>query len=67
MVKRLIQGRNNLTWVRVEPRLCYQGRRENNAVTLSATLPTYKSAIIISAINNNYAAYLLAILLIPQV
>ena len=36
----LIQGRNNVTRVRVEPRSCDQGRRWNAAFTLSATLPT---------------------------
>ena len=40
IVKRLIQGRNNMTGVRVEPRSCHQGRRKNDAFTLSTTLPT---------------------------
>ena len=40
IVKRLIQGRNNVTRVRVEPRSFDQGRRKNDAVTHSATLPT---------------------------
>ena len=40
IVKRLIQGRNNVTRVRVEPRSCDQGRRKNDAFTHSATLPT---------------------------
>ena len=40
IVKRLIQGRNNVTRVRVEPRSCDQGRRVNDAFTHSATLPT---------------------------
>ena len=39
MVKRLIQGRNNVTRVRVEP--FDHGRRKNDAFTHSATLPTY--------------------------
>ena len=41
IVKRLIQGRNNVTRVRVEPRLFDQGRRKNDAFTHSATLPTF--------------------------
>ena len=40
VVKRLIQGRNYVTWVRVEPRQFDQGRRKNDAFTHSATLPT---------------------------
>ena len=40
IVKRLIQGRNNVTRVRVEPRSFDQGRRTNDASTHSATLPT---------------------------
>ena len=40
IVKRLVQGRNNVTRVRVEPRPFDQGRRENDAFTHSATLPT---------------------------
>ena len=40
MVKRLIEGRNNVTRVRVEPKSCDQGRRNNNVFTHSATLPT---------------------------
>ena len=43
IVKRLIQGRNNVTSVRVEPRSFDQGRRKNDAFTHSATLPTYSS------------------------
>ena len=39
IVKRLIQGRNNVTWVQVEPRSFDQGRRKNDAFTHSATLP----------------------------
>ena len=38
IVKRLIQGRNNVTRVWVEPRSCDRGRRKNDAFTLSATL-----------------------------
>ena len=37
-VKRLIQGRKNVTRVRVESRSCDQGCRDNDAFTLSATL-----------------------------
>ena len=40
IVKRLIQGRNSMTRVRVEPRSFDQGRRKNDAFTYSATLPT---------------------------
>ena len=40
IVKRLIQGSNNVTRVRVEPRSFNQGRRKNDAFTISATLPT---------------------------
>ena len=40
IVKRLIQGRNTVTRVWVEPRSFDQGRRENDAFTHSATLPT---------------------------
>ena len=39
IIKRLIQGRNNVTRVRVEPRPFDQGRRKNDAVTHWATLP----------------------------
>ena len=39
IVKCLIQGRNNVTRVWVEPRACDQGRRKN-VFTLSTTLPT---------------------------
>ena len=41
IVKRLIQGRNNVTRVRVEPKPFHQGRCKNDAFTHSATLPTY--------------------------
>ena len=41
-VKRLIQGRNNVTSVQVEPRSFNQGRRKNDAFAHSATLPTMK-------------------------
>ena len=41
IVKRLIQGRNSVTRVRIEPRSCDQGRRENVTASLSATLPTF--------------------------
>ena len=40
IVKRLIQGRNNVTRVRVEPRSFNQGCRKNDAITDLATLPT---------------------------
>ena len=40
IVKRLIQGRNSVTRVRVEPKSFDQGRHKNNAFTHSATLPT---------------------------
>ena len=39
-VKHLIQGRNNVTRVRVEPRPFDQGRRKNDALTHSTTLTT---------------------------
>ena len=42
IVKRLIQGRNSVTRVRVEPRSFDQGRRKNDAFTYSATLPINK-------------------------
>ena len=41
IVKRLIQGRNNVTRVRVEPRSYDKGRRKNDAFTHSAMLPTH--------------------------
>ena len=40
IIKRLIQGRNSVTRVRVEPRSLDQGRRKNDAFTYSATLLT---------------------------
>ena len=40
IVKRLIQGRNNVTRVWVEPRPFDQGRRKNDAFTHLPTLPT---------------------------
>ena len=40
IVKRLIQGRNSVTRVRVEPGSFNQGRRKNDAFTHSTTLPT---------------------------
>ena len=46
IVKRLIQGRNNVTRVRVEPRSFDQGRRKNDAFTHSATLPTRQLFVI---------------------
>ena len=38
IVKRLIQKRNNVTWIGVELRSCNHGRRKNDSFTLSATL-----------------------------
>ena len=43
IVKRLIQGLNNVTRVQVEPRSFDQGRCKNDAFTHSATLPTVSS------------------------
>ena len=40
IVKRLIQGRNNVNRVRVEPRSFDQGHHKNDAFIHSATLPT---------------------------
>ena len=40
LVKRLIQGRNNVTRVRVEPTSFDLGRRKNDAFTHSVTLLT---------------------------
>ena len=40
IVKHLIQGRNNVTRVWVEPRSFDQGRRKNDTFTHSAMLPT---------------------------
>ena len=40
IVKRFIEGCNNVSRVRVEPESCDQGRRNNNVFTHSATLPT---------------------------
>ena len=53
IVKRLIQGRNNVTRVRVEPRSFDQSRRKNDAFTHSATLPTkvLKTKVLRSAKN----------------
>ena len=44
IVKRLIQGHNNVTRVRVQPKPFDQGRRNNDAFTHSTTLPTYMMA-----------------------
>ena len=41
IVKRLIQGRSNLTRVGVEPRSCNQGRRKSDAFNVLATLIHY--------------------------
>ena len=40
ILKRRIQRRNNLTRVRVELKSYNQGRRKNDAITLSVTLTT---------------------------
>ena len=40
IVKRLVTRHNSMTWLRVEPRSCDQGRRKNDAFTLSASLLT---------------------------
>ena len=42
-VKRLIQRRNNVIRVRVEPRSCDQDHRKNDAFTLSARLPNIQT------------------------
>ena len=47
IVKRLIQGRNNVARVRVEPRSLDQGRRKNDAFTHSAMLPTKVPSILL--------------------
>ena len=44
IVTRLIQGRNSVTRVRVEPASFDQSRRKNDAFTLSTTPPTMKIA-----------------------
>ena len=46
-VKRLTLGRNNVTRVQVEPRLCDQGCRNNDAFAFSITLPTVNIVIVI--------------------
>ena len=43
IVKRLVQERNNVTRVRVQPRSCDQGRSESDAFTHSAMLATTSS------------------------
>ena len=53
IVKRLIQRRNNLTRVRVEPRSCDQLRRRNDAFTISAKLPTKIMKIIKASFCND--------------
>ena len=40
IAKRLIQERNNMTRMRVEPRSCDQSRRKNDAIALLAALQT---------------------------
>ena len=71
IVKRLVQGRNNMTrYLRGKPRLCDQGHRNNNAFTYSAVLPTRMKnrnngefgLLVIKKIifNPNYTVFLLA-------
>ena len=43
IVKRLIQGHNNVTRLRVEPKPFDKGRQKNDAFILSATLPQRQS------------------------
>ena len=50
---RLIPGRNNVTWVWVEPRPFDQGRRKNDAFTHSATLPTLVIVAVFFAFETN--------------
>ena len=57
IAKRLIQGRNNVTRVRVEPTSCDYGRRKNDALTNSASLPTLCKRV--SKINYIYGKKLL--------
>ena len=59
IVKHLIQRRNNMTSVRVEPRPFDQGRRKNDAFTHSATLPFLRQPIVIKLVT-----YLITILII---
>ena len=42
IAKHLIQKRKDVTRVGIQPRLCDQGRRKNDAFTLLGTLPTKK-------------------------
>ena len=42
IVKRLIQVRDNMTRIRVEPRPCDQGHRKNNTLTHSVTINIYQ-------------------------
>ena len=49
IVKRLIQGRNSVTRVRVEPRSFDLSRRKNDAFTHSATLPTTHQHLVMHA------------------
>ena len=46
ILMRLIQGRNNMTRVRVKPRSCDQGRRDNDAFALSTMLPTISKLLL---------------------
>ena len=62
IVKRLIQGRNNVTRVGVEPRSCDQSRRKNDAFTLSATLSTNRSALTGSSLR--YRVLIIVIMLL---
>ena len=52
-VKRLIQGRNNVTRVRDKPRSCDQDCRKNNSFTLSATLARFLSWIDTTRVQGN--------------
>ena len=54
IVKRLIQGCNNVTRARVEPRSFNLGRRKNNAFTIAATLPTIYVAMLINDTEHEY-------------
>ena len=45
IVARLIQGRSNVTRVRVEPKSCDQDRRKIDAFTFLATLPIKAASV----------------------
>ena len=53
IVKRFIQGRNNVTRVRVEPRSFDQGRCKNDAFIHLARLPTNSDIMITKADKSN--------------